>query len=791
MGKKVKIKKSTSTKKSSRSKYQAGGFADFLSNNPNAAGAVGSLGSSLIDTIDPGNEYGVKSTGGAIGGGALKGAATGAALGPIGALVGAGVGGLTGLIGNQKAKKRQTAAEERKKSLDMAKAMQESNAILASYDNKGTGITDFAHGGLMYSYPGVWKVNPLKYKKSPLSFQQGGLQAGNGNLLPVSDEAFEVKGDNPNATDDVEVEGAYVDHNEIIKPDADGLKIFSDTLKPPGSKLAFSKIAKKLEQQKSIDKKNSKQDELIEHKLEKLFNLQQMLNGNNQGESPEEAIQPAGEIPGIGMTKGNMFQQGGIMYPGISGSGITDEIEFFNLQNAHKKKKKSEYMHGGLSPISKSYHNITPEAASLNPGKYIGSKIMSFDQGGTFGEKIFEWGNYKKELSKEPGHAPGDATFKFGGKKYQVGGQADINLLTAETNPRGLLNQALMKQYPGVDLNILDMHNKEVNDHTITDEVRSNYAAVRRGYNPDGTPRYKGPQLISTLAQTRPTIPLNVINTTESKQLVTGDPFKHYPGSHKKKMNYQEGGLAIRPYDETLAPDKEITPDPFTKKNIFSNMNWNNALTTAGTLAPTFANMVAADRLPAVPDVHLNKAVKLQRPDFSDQRNDLKQGLRVATLAAGQNSVMGQAQTGQLGNATAEYFNSVNRMHGDINRINTDVSNRESTLNAQITAGNNALLDRYSQSKTARVTNQANLQSQNRADLANKIMGLAAQSNQKELDKQKAKMFEDYLNKIAPGIVERNTFLKAAKDEKPGIKKGGLLGYKPYRSGGKLKRVTC
>lgn len=309
----MKAKKSFSKYLKQKREFQSGG----LSSTQLSAGA--SLAGTAVDAIPP-DSNGLQSEGAATLSGAAKGAAVGSQILPgWGTAAGAVIGGVSGYLGSHSAHTAMAKAMAQKRQLDQTKQIQDSTAILSNYDNMGTGIKSLEEGGILYSWPGGYNVNPLKYtptKNSFLSYQKGGkmpIQAGNGTLQPIGQSnAYEVKGHEPGATDDVKVGDAYVDHNEVVKPSSDGMRIFSDTLKPPGSSEPFSKIAKKLEKQKT--KETSKfplQNARIEKKLDDLFQLQQKLNGDNDGESTQEALQPTGEQPGEGMSQGNMFDEGG------------------------------------------------------------------------------------------------------------------------------------------------------------------------------------------------------------------------------------------------------------------------------------------------------------------------------------------------------------------------------------------------------------------------------------------------------------------------------------------------
>lgn len=446
--------------------FAAGGAWSAGGAGASGAAALGSTAGSLVSGIGA-DKYGVTSTGAAIGGGALSGAALGTTILPgWGTLIGAVIGGAVGGIKNKMAKNKRTKALEGIARAQKVEDANQSETALANYDNQGTGVRSFTHGGLhpatqpkvlhgyLVSAPGGYGNDGSYHftdrsfltekgqnnKKLKAGYQQGGEMAGaamsgvsqmiqplmpedietkrkrtaalidsgerfgyggkdwaraqgvyqnggmavdGGNLQPISDNAYEVKGDNPQATDDVQFQDAFVDHGEVMKPKAGGTEIFSNHLTLPGTKTTFAKAAKKLEKSKSLKgNQNPNQDALIESKLKALFHTQQRLNDNSQGESTEEAIQPAGETPGRGMTEGNMFKL------------------------------------GGLSPKNVTYHDINPKRIGSLAKEAMATGVISkkyYNTGGTMAEKLFEVPGFKKELRTEPGHEPGAATFQGGG----------------------------------------------------------------------------------------------------------------------------------------------------------------------------------------------------------------------------------------------------------------------------------------------------------------------------------------------------------------------------------------
>jgi hypothetical protein len=294
-----------------------------------AAGGLASLAGGLTDNIFPKNEYGATSDGGAIVGGALKGFSAGSSFGPVGMVGGALIGGITGLLGNNKAQKAEEEAKAAEMAQKKAKQQIDSNAILANYDNKGTGITAFKKGG----YAG---------------YQQGGVMGG--QLNPLSSTATEVQGAQPGMTDDVAIDGgnAFVDHGEVLRDKAMGTEVFSDTLKPPGSKKTFAQLAKRLEKQKDeSDPKFEAANDRLDIKLDDLFELQQGMNGDSQGE-PAGVAPISGEAPGAGYdptqnTGEQMFQYGGEYY----NEGMREKQMQVPYPGSIKSRKK-KFEEGGM-----------------------------------------------------------------------------------------------------------------------------------------------------------------------------------------------------------------------------------------------------------------------------------------------------------------------------------------------------------------------------------------------------------------------------------------------------------
>jgi len=207
-------------------------FGDYLKQNSAALGSGMGFAGQALDSLLPDT-----SIGGGIATGALKGASSLAALGPIGMGIGAVGGAALGWLGADKAK---NAAEQA-----------QGAAKLASDRNlMGNAGNAFKAGGKM---------------KGKFNVLQGG------SLNQISPDAVEVDANNPGATDSVELEEAFVDHNEVIDREN---RVFSDSVFLPNGK-SIAQEAKKLEKMKGTSKRFDKANKLVDSKVDALFDYQE------------------------------------------------------------------------------------------------------------------------------------------------------------------------------------------------------------------------------------------------------------------------------------------------------------------------------------------------------------------------------------------------------------------------------------------------------------------------------------------------------------------------------------
>lgn len=212
-------------------------------------------------------------------------------------------------------------------------------------------------GGQASMYDKLQDVDMQEYQ----SYQTGGTaQVPGGELEQVSERAQVVHGDNPGMIDDVELgtnpgePQAMVDANEVIVDAVDEQgqpykQIFSDTVLVPGKNISMAKEAKKLLKQVPKDEE-SEQAERIYSKLNSLFETQQMLNGDSQGEDPQEAA-AGGMDPNAAQEMGQegtqAFQYGGSDY---YNEGMREEM----MQVPYPKKRNLQgggFLSGALDDL--------------------------------------------------------------------------------------------------------------------------------------------------------------------------------------------------------------------------------------------------------------------------------------------------------------------------------------------------------------------------------------------------------------------------------------------------------
>lgn len=373
-----------------KKKAEGGAELASLIGDGSSSGAIGGaagLASGFIGAFDKPDKYGVGSAGASIGEGALSGASSLAMLGPIGMAAGALGGGILGAIGHNKQKKAADLAESQDKILNEQR-LKTQNADLYNSFKSGKGMQNFAKGGpIPFPYQRQGKVGKYYYAGIMPTLAAGGsIRVGKGSLVPISDDAHEVRGDNPGQTDDVDMGNAMVDNDEVVKesPDGNGERVYSDSLKPFGSKQTFAEVAKSLEKSKKFlhsnqvrkmggyvkrgyrgftdipDPTYSKQNQMVESNLDKLFQLQQFQNGDSHGE--EHAM-------------------GGNVHRNYHAMGWEDGIQ---IRQPGMAEAVMNFEDGGLSPLRESFLRTWGTPKRYGPG------IPQYEEGGETEDTDYE-----------------------------------------------------------------------------------------------------------------------------------------------------------------------------------------------------------------------------------------------------------------------------------------------------------------------------------------------------------------------------------------------------------------
>ena len=273
----------------------------------------------------------------------------------------------------------------------------------------------FQAGGSMYDQ--LQQVGMDEY----LAYQQGGAapstRVPGGEIKQVTAKGQVVEGDNPELIDDVELgtnpgePDAVVDHGEVMVDAVDEngqpyKQIFSDTVMVPGENVSMAKKAKKYLKQIPKDE-SSEQAQLVYGKLDELFNVQQMLNGDSHGETAQEAaaggmdpmaaaaMQAEGDAAfragGVGRTpdpmvggltdwRKDMMQMGG--YVGVASPGTMPEGMSGEEAQRWGNLARQRYQNGGAGYPSAAYDAALREQQMQVPYPSANKK-KKMQQGGS------------------------------------------------------------------------------------------------------------------------------------------------------------------------------------------------------------------------------------------------------------------------------------------------------------------------------------------------------------------------------------------------------------------------
>ena len=290
-----------------------------------------------------------------------------------GALINTGVGLLGNVLSSNKANRFQQEAENRASRLLNNQKQIQDKQVLDNFDTQGQYVDSFymKNGG-----------------KMPSSYLAKG-----GDLIPVSSDSEEAVGNKHNESTIDNTSGiklynqqnqpiAEVEDEEIIK---DGQYVYSDVLKPEGSKYTFAEEAKKLATKKGKKEENLKnatrlQRNTLEREIESLDYKENMLFKNQEEMKNKNNIDNK-YVSSKEFKKGGYLQDGGYTYGGGDfGQKVAPYID--NAANLISTLTKPRIPKPSLTPLQSFNTEVNVNDRLSNVDNEV-NKISNFVQNNT------------------------------------------------------------------------------------------------------------------------------------------------------------------------------------------------------------------------------------------------------------------------------------------------------------------------------------------------------------------------------------------------------------------------
>lgn len=221
----------------------------------------------------------------------------------------------------------------------------------------------------------------------------------------------------------------------------------------------------------------------------------------------------------------------------------------------------------------------------------------------------------------------------------------------------------------------------------------------------------------------------------------------------------------------------------------------------ANNTAPFVSNIVNAFRKPPMPEMGtMNPMVTLQKVNMDNERNSIDRDVNAADADASRTLSANTAQAVKqynLGNR----INAKSAVNEKENNANTQISNQQSLINANITAGNNAKKDDFNNQLVERQVAQQREQSANISNFSDKYVGIQNEKQKAKVDMEKTKVLSsmymrsgvyqaqarEWKAKGVPDPLGRNyDYLDDKRPDVFGTKDskatGGIMRFKPMKS---------
>lgn len=674
--------------KSKKVKLAPGGkFVEKLAQRSDLISSAGSLlGSSVAATNKGGNALS----------GALQGVAMGAELGPLGAIGGGLIGGIAGLVGAGDAEVQERNRRQQAK---------------YAADRQVITNTQFAkHGGTL------------------LGKRLGVVEGG--SLEPLSDDAVEVKANNPSQTDSVELQDAFVDHGEVIDREN---RVFSE-------ELGFAKRAKRLEKMKSDNPRFSDANEHIDRKLDKLFEEQE----NMKKKSSLDKLASGGKIH-IKASKKGTFTAAAKKH----GKGVQS---FASQVLAHK---------GNYSPAMVKKANFAKNASKWKheEGGELGQpprKLLQ-DNDPVFTSKVMHDAYYRKRAVE--GLTPEDL------EEYQRSMQASSNNPTIQIQAG---DSWLTSRYD------FPQYKEDPYDYKLP----IHYAS----YNKPGSAGDKQDTAILSKLKGK----------KKSGGMIHNDPFKRRmakAGVIKNPDNtysYDLGlGATIDPRD-TMGNKPIYTPQPLIKGNIpLPKKSAGTTLTrepidlekfgtSLATFGPNLVSQTLQQRLQGPQAPTMETMPKLQRVNPNAQLASIDRDARTSAAVIERNTAQTGTLDSSLGNILAKKLAATNQVYGQNNQLNAMIGNQEATLRQGVQARNAERSTSWRNESAAFNNARLRMSTENASNLAGKILAKGREKNEMQRDRWAWDLIKEQFGDS--GVLRRNATKTQEEIEKSTKKsKGGRI----------------
>lgn len=509
-----------------------------------------------------------------------------------------------------------------------------------------------------------------------------------GQLNQVSEDAVEVQAFNPSQTDSVELENAFVDHNEIIDNQN---RVFSDSIIAPSGRTV-AKEAKRLEKMKGKNTSSRFNDfnEYINSKLDNLFAYQ-------------EEVKQA-------------YKFGGKLKKGYDNGGVIDPTnpERKKLREVKSPKEHIQYDWADVK--------LNNEILANKAGQQYKFTRTDFDNFGAENSPLNDLlAGHRKRILQEFKNDPAleeidAATIDLSRAK----GASIGNVAPGEYFD--ILSRRYADPEPIVDLDIQEPEFPE--EAPISPQPTTSSPMAKSNVQAASTKssKYK---------------PKKVGSPASGYRYNVGKPAKGSITRKKHKNNFEPGGVLPDVASAYYNDPDMVREDGFAGVEAKSKgLDWGNIGNTAVTVAPNVVNAFLQKRLkgPATPSLETD--LKLQRMSADPQLAETARAYQQAKGVITANTSQGSNLTSAVGNLLSKRLSAQNQLYGDINNLNTQIGNQEAGMNQAVRARNIERTNQFKNNQVDFANRKLAMTSENVANLSGKLQQMRKERNLQKKDQQ-------------------------------------------------------